>query len=88
MEPDGDAGGVMIQPEDAAYGLMYYQKDKIIAVREKMGSKRQIISVGGKACSKTKAQLWQIGKDMIKDLNAGVSVVNAKSRGRVAAGLD
>ena len=75
---------------DAAvnYYIMWYKRDHTVAVREKGGQHRQVISIGGRSCAKTQEELEKIGKDAIEDLDRGMSVADAKRKGRVAAGLE
>ena len=87
--PPPEDGGGHEQPADGPskadkeYGLMYYHKkgENTIAIRAKFGSKGTVLSCGGKKCTKSKEEMFAIGKALIKDLKEGKSAGECKIRG-------
>ena len=64
------------------YAIMYYKNTRTIGFREKFGGKHQIGSFGGMGCTKTEEQLRGIAKDVVADLNGGMSVKDAITKAK------
>lgn len=61
-----------------SYSLMWYKRDKTLAVRQKYGQKRQVLSFGGKSCDKDKTFLTEIGDSVVRKILSGTSYTDAK----------
>ena len=71
------------------YTLMHYgtKGNNSIGIRAKFGLKAQVLSFGGKLCTKSKAEMLVIGEELVADLQAGMSCVDAKKKGMTKCGL-
>ena len=71
------------------YTVMHYgtQGNNSIGIRAKFGLKAQVLSFGSKRCTKSKAEMLVIGKELVSDLQAGMSCVDAKKKGMTKCGL-
>jgi len=76
-------------PEKAVtkYRIEWYKNGHNIGLRENFGGKRQIVSFGGKACTKSEQDLKAIAKDIVKMLNEGSSPAVCKAEGNRRAFL-
>ena len=72
------------------YHIMHYGTGgrKNIGIKEKYGAKKQVVYFGGKACTKTKQELTEIAKVIVKDLHEGMSADDAKEKGQNLADAD
>ena len=57
--------------------MRYYKKDTAVGIREKFGDHRQVFSYGRTAKS-TEEALRKIADEVLRKLDKGVSVANAK----------
>jgi hypothetical protein len=69
-------------PSPRTYQLLWYKNGNNVGVRQTFGPKRQIFSFGGKRCTKSKERLLEIGKQVVKDLQAGLAPDKAKTNAR------
>ena len=72
----------------SAYSIMWYKNSKAIGIREKGGEKRQVVSFGGAACTKTKEVMKNIGKAIAKMLDDGSSFQAGKAEGKRLCSLE
>ena len=62
------------------YLLMYYSGERnAIGVKRKTGDKKQIFQFGGAKCAKGKEQLWKLGEDCLRKLDAGEQEEDVKT---------
>ena len=80
-DPPDPAAPVPAEERDDYYPPMWYKNSHQIGIKAKFGAKQQVLSFGGMACTKTKKQMQDIGKEIIKDLNGGMSYKDAKAKG-------
>jgi len=69
-------------PAKDDYAIMWYKRDKTIAIRAKFGAKQQVLSFGGKACTKDHEEMRGFAKVVVADLHAGMSIADAKNKGK------
>jgi len=76
----GPAAPPPMAQERDDYAIEYYKKNKQIGIRQKFGGRSQVLSFGGKACTKSEAEMRLIAKDIVSDLNGGMSSNDAKAK--------
>ena len=64
------------------YSVMWYKRDRTCAIRAKFGAKGQLLSFGGKGCTKTEKEMRDFAAILVAALHAGVSVANCKKKGK------
>lgn len=77
------------------YSIMHYgtKGQNVIGIRAKFALKAgkkygpQVVSFGGKKCTLSKASMVAIGKEIVADLHAGMSRLDAKKKGMEKCGL-
>ena len=63
------------------YGIMWYKSSTSIGIRAKFGAKGQVLSFGGTRCTKSKHTMKTFAKEIVADLQAGMSPEDAKKKG-------
>jgi len=61
---------------------MWYKRDGTCAIRAKFGTKGQLLSFGGKKCTKTEKEMRDFAAILVADLHAGVSVADCRKKGK------
>ena len=64
------------------YSVMWYKRDRTCAIRAKFGAKGQLLSFGGKRCTKTEKEMRDFAAILMADLHAGVSVADCRKKGK------
>ena len=66
------------------YGKMWYKNSHSVGIRRKFGDKKQVVSFGGRKCSKTQEQLTQLAVECVQKLNGGMTEadVNTWAKGQ------